>query len=50
MSKNRTFFNKIWKGKEPRLNFQIFGGTLKYFGGTSGFRGTQVEKHWVKGY
>jgi hypothetical protein len=24
---------------------EIFGGTQKYFGGTSGFRGTQVEKH-----
>jgi hypothetical protein len=31
-----------------KRNVQIFGGTQKYFGGTFGFRGTQVEKHWVK--
>ena len=24
---------------------QVFGGTQNYFGGTSRFRGTQVEKH-----
>jgi hypothetical protein len=24
---------------------EIFGGTQTDFGGTSGFRGTQVEKH-----
>jgi hypothetical protein len=29
-----------------RRNSQKFGGTHKYFGGTSRFRGTQVEKHW----
>jgi hypothetical protein len=28
------------------MDISIFGGTQKYFGGTSGFRGTQVEKHW----
>jgi hypothetical protein len=26
----------------------IFGGTQNYFGGTSRFRVTQVEKHWLK--
>jgi hypothetical protein len=26
-------------------NVQIFGGTQNNFGGTSRFRGTQVEKH-----
>jgi len=26
-------------------NVHIFGGTQKYFAGTSGFRRTQVEKH-----
>ncbi len=26
----------------------IFGGTRNYFGGTSRFRGTQVEKHWSR--
>ena len=31
-----------------KVNVQIFGGTQKYFGGTSGFRGTQVEKHWSR--
>jgi hypothetical protein len=28
-----------------KRNVQIFGGTQIYFAGTSGFRGTQVEKH-----
>jgi len=28
-----------------KRNVQIFGGTQKYFGGTFGFHGTQVEKH-----
>jgi hypothetical protein len=28
-----------------KINVQIFGGTQKYFAGTYGFRGTQVEKH-----
>jgi hypothetical protein len=32
-----------------KRNVQIFGGTQKYFGGTFGFRGTQVEKHWPRG-
>jgi hypothetical protein len=31
-----------------KRNVQIFGGTQKYFGGTFGFYGTQVEKHWLK--
>jgi hypothetical protein len=29
-------------------NVKIFGGTHKYFGGTSGLPGTQVEKHWSR--
>jgi hypothetical protein len=32
-----------------KRNVQIFGGTQKYFGGTSMFRGTQVEKHCPRG-
>jgi hypothetical protein len=31
-----------------KLNVQIFGGTQKYFGGTSGFCGTLVEKHCIR--
>jgi hypothetical protein len=27
------------------IDMFIFGGTQNYFGGTSRFRGTQVEKH-----
>jgi hypothetical protein len=30
-----------------KSNVQIFGGTQNYFGGTFGFRGTQVEKHCI---
>jgi hypothetical protein len=42
MSKN--FIGRVCK----RNNGQIFGGTQKYFGGTSRFRGTQVEKHCIR--
>jgi hypothetical protein len=35
--------------KSKRRNGQIFGGTQKYFGGTSRFRGTLVEKHCYRG-
>jgi hypothetical protein len=31
-----------------KRNVQTFGGTQKYFAGTSGFRGTQVEKHCLR--
>jgi hypothetical protein len=45
----KFFSVNIWPAINGKLmnknNFQIFGGTQKYFGGTSGFRGTQVEKH-----
>ncbi len=41
MFKNVTFSQYL-------IGIWIFGGTQHYFGGTSGFRGTQVEKHLVK--